>query len=398
MSNREFFSDLPNTDTPIRASRLNGLLNGNEAMGSIVVDDINCKNLFNPGLVTFDKYVDASDGLLATYSGVFATDFIEIEPETDYYWNDTILRPNTGAFYDSSKTYISGIASPSTHDFTTPSTAKYVRLTGTTTNINQYQLEIGNTATEYVPYNQPVKNMGGYVKENATFYANDFKCRNLFPVTTISTQSVYCCPCKKGVKYTLSFEGYGTSSDKRIFLRTYNGAFNSSIDNSADNVQMVLTSSNEEYVKTITPTIDGYIYIRFASGPANYVVNNIQLEEGEQTGYTKSISSDGLYNYNEIRIGTWIDGKPIYRKVIDLGYMPNNTEKTVAHNISNISTFVSVRAIAQTAGPVSLTLPNYNGSIYSNLYANATNVIIQTNGDRSSFTGYAILEYTKTMD
>lgn len=44
---KEFFKNLPDTSTPLNASRLNGLLNGNEAMGNIVVGDVKCKNLFN---------------------------------------------------------------------------------------------------------------------------------------------------------------------------------------------------------------------------------------------------------------------------------------------------------------------------------------------------------------
>lgn len=42
---KEFFKNLPSQETPFNASRWNGLLNGEEAMGSIVVDDITCKNI-----------------------------------------------------------------------------------------------------------------------------------------------------------------------------------------------------------------------------------------------------------------------------------------------------------------------------------------------------------------
>lgn len=44
---REFFKNLPNTTTPLTAPRLNALLDGDEAMGNIVVDSIKSKNLFN---------------------------------------------------------------------------------------------------------------------------------------------------------------------------------------------------------------------------------------------------------------------------------------------------------------------------------------------------------------
>lgn len=44
---REFFKNLPSQETPFNASRWNGLLNGEESMGSIVVEDVTCKNIFN---------------------------------------------------------------------------------------------------------------------------------------------------------------------------------------------------------------------------------------------------------------------------------------------------------------------------------------------------------------
>lgn len=43
---REFFKDLPDTTTPLTATRLNGLLDGEEVIGNIVVDSIRTKNMF----------------------------------------------------------------------------------------------------------------------------------------------------------------------------------------------------------------------------------------------------------------------------------------------------------------------------------------------------------------
>jgi hypothetical protein len=48
---KEFFKNLPDTSTPLSASRLNGLLNGNEAMGNIVVGDVKCKNLLGDNII-----------------------------------------------------------------------------------------------------------------------------------------------------------------------------------------------------------------------------------------------------------------------------------------------------------------------------------------------------------
>lgn len=48
------------------------------------------------------------------------------------------------------------------------------------------------------------------------------------------------------------------------------------------------------------------------------------------------------YSTNEtLTGGTWINGKPIYRKVIYIGSLPANTASTFSHNISNIDRVVS---------------------------------------------------------
>lgn len=52
---KEFFKNLPDETTPYEADRFNDLLNGEESMGSIVVENIRSKNLYNPALVTINN-------------------------------------------------------------------------------------------------------------------------------------------------------------------------------------------------------------------------------------------------------------------------------------------------------------------------------------------------------
>lgn len=47
---KEFFKNLPDTTTPLTAERINGLLDSDESMGSIVVEDVTCKNLLDSDL------------------------------------------------------------------------------------------------------------------------------------------------------------------------------------------------------------------------------------------------------------------------------------------------------------------------------------------------------------
>lgn len=109
-----------------------------------------------------------------------------------------------------------------------------------------------------------------------------------------------------------------------------------------------------------------------------------------------------VYSTNEIVIGTWIDGKPIYRKVIDFGALsPNGSKKSMAHGISNIDKFIRVYGIANKPDTRDGRVIPYivkSGSGNMELYQDKTTVTISTDGDRSAYKAYVILEYTKTTD
>lgn len=153
---REFFKNLPNTTTPLTAPRLNGFLDGDEAMGNVVVDSIKSKNMFNKNNALIKKFVNKESGDISNSDDWSATDFIEIEPNTSYIFSGVTnsLSSIAGtAFYNSSKVFISGIDS-TTYNFTTPANAKYVRVSLNTETPTQVQLEKGNTATNYAPYQE----------------------------------------------------------------------------------------------------------------------------------------------------------------------------------------------------------------------------------------------------
>lgn len=58
-----------------------------------------------------------------------------------------------------------------------------------------------------------------------------------------------------------------------------------------------------------------------------------------------------IYSYEEREVGVWVDGKPLYQKTIDFGTLPNNTTKTVAHNINSVNgqSFCKIEVIVSTS-------------------------------------------------
>lgn len=113
-----------------------------------------------------------------------------------------------------------------------------------------------------------------------------------------------------------------------------------------------------------------------------------------------AINSSTSYSTTEQVVGTWIDGKPIYRKVIECGALPNNANKDVVHNIQNLGVTIKCNGMAvRTSDSRALTIPDSTPSAEISCGVTNTNVYITTHNDRSSFNNsFLILEYTKTTD
>lgn len=137
----------------------------------------------------------------------------------------------------------------------------------------------------------------------------------------------------------------------------------------------------------------------------NYIIKAkmVALPADLDSAVDAKIAAKGVYSTSEVDTGkTWIDGKKIYRKVVDLGVMPNKTFKTTAHGITNADRFVDVRGIAYVSNSnTHLPLPYVNSGANMadsiGLYVNSAHVTVSCqNYDFSLYSGYAILEYTKT--
>ena len=110
-----------------------------------------------------------------------------------------------------------------------------------------------------------------------------------------------------------------------------------------------------------------------------------------------SFKENNIYSTTEEQvIGTWM-GKPIYRKVINLGQLPNTSTKTVETGLNS----EEIR-IVKISGNASTSTGNYQAGL--NDINTRLSLIpdgklsIRTTDDFSPYYGYAILEYTKTTD
>ena len=128
----------------------------------------------------------------------------------------------------------------------------------------------------------------------------------------------------------------------------------------------------------------------------------------EITGENIINNLNANYSTEEQVIGKWIDGKPLYRKVIEMGNMANEDYKSKAHNIQNIKYARIVDVVMQRGTQSSsnfqvFSLGNVGGRYNDTLvgfdtYMDASNIYVYCATNRTAFVGTAIIEYTKTTD
>lgn len=110
------------------------------------------------------------------------------------------------------------------------------------------------------------------------------------------------------------------------------------------------------------------------------------------------------YSTDEIDTGKkWIDGRTIYKRVCDLGFLPNTTSKVVAHNIINLDLMISIAGIfyhPDNGGTTTVMNPLpfvYLGTFADQvmLSTNSTDITVRTGLDRSTQSAFVVLEYVK---
>lgn len=94
---------------------------------------------------------------------------------------------------------------------------------------------------------------------------------------------------------------------------------------------------------------------------------------------------------------TWVDGDKIYKKTVDTGQLPNNSQKSINHNISNLKRVIKFEGWAYRSTDGACAPLPYSSTNLITLLVNPTKIFITTNSDRTEFMeSYVTLYYTKT--
>ena len=172
------------------------------------------------------------------------------------------------------------------------------------------------------------------------------------------------------------------------------------------------TGTVEDYLEDIKGDTGNYGVVKFVINenmeleqhtligePLNFSIvdDDLVLNEGGETVNLGSVAIKDTYSLDEQRIGTWVNGKPIYRKVI---LLPNNELGgmiTIEHNLG-ISEYIRIDIASNftTEGTVSASPLYVSNTLLSCSFINTGINVIEIEAEISSlYTYHLILEYTK---
>ena len=120
----------------------------------VEIRSVEGRNLFDAAAATAKRYINKSNGAVATSNGWSASDYIRVQGGASYVLSGVVNSWSGvagAAWYDGGKAYISGESS-TTNPITAPNNAAYVRISVTTENPSAVQFELGSTAADYQPY------------------------------------------------------------------------------------------------------------------------------------------------------------------------------------------------------------------------------------------------------
>jgi hypothetical protein len=138
-----------------------------------------------------------------------------------------------------------------------------------------------------------------------------------------------------------------------------------------------------------------------ASNIADGAITNVKIAD---SAVTSDKIDSATYSTEEQVVGTWINGKPLYRKVVPFGALPNNTYKEIQLNGTGAAyiRIVKIDAYMTTDNPMQTyarPIPYNDGSTTIGCYWSEYIFRITTNtAAYTSFNANIIEYYWKTTD
>ena len=201
---------------------------------------------------------------------------------------------------------------------------------------------------------------------------------------------------KPSTQYTISLSNWFSGDAMRIAEYTSTKTF----------INRPITDGSAPWTFT-TPSNCEYIRLSYQYLYGGDLINtNIQLEEGSNattyTPFQNLAPYSNNYSIEDVIVGKWINGKNIYRKVVHVNALPNNTSSTYNLNLTNVDSVIKIYGMARGSSGNVFPLPyvdkfgGSNHNIELTYLSSGTQARIVTSNDRSGLSADIIVEYTKT--
>jgi hypothetical protein len=328
-------------------------------LGASELTQASTTQLFDKVIAVSDKRISTSNGGGYTATGYGISNFIEVQPNTSYTLNAGIQ--SYMSWYNSSQTYISGLAWNNGDSKTSPNNAKYIRFDFQMSNVNN----VSFTTTSPTPaYPSDIHTISG---SNKVVVCG----KNLFDKNTIINDYYYNdSGVWTNVANTYISDYIQVNANTSYIFQTGAGAdTNKRINYFTDNkVWISQTVTTNQTYSFITPNNAKYVRISF-----NIAVNknNIQIEVGSTaTTYTPYVSQEQEVDLGEIeycKIGNYedkfirtsgknkLDNSKIVKGRLDngvIGYESNTTALTYTDNSISFTTNTNYRGIVSDFIPI----------------------------------------------
>lgn len=132
----------------------------------------------------------------------------------------------------------------------------------------------------------------------------------------------------------------------------------------------------------------------------SYIESEFNNQAGDITDVSDELTKLETYSTTEQKIGKWINGDDLYRKVVSCGTLPNNANKDVAHGISNFGKLIKGYGYTSNGTyylPLPFPIAGAEPTTSISFFVSSSQIRIFTGTDRRAYTEtYIVLEYTKS--
>ena len=215
----------------------------------------------------------------------------------------------------------------------------------------------------------------------------------------------------------ISFKNLTANAEFKYLLSDENLSTSDTIVDKTNNSGVDLTSNL--IIKNISNKKYLYMSFRCGLGQNSASVEDIQIEHNSVATEYETYVKDKIFVKNDndvyeefeeekkLEITTGVEfetnetrnGKVVYGKIIDCGALPNNTTKSIAHNIANVYEIINYESIAVNPGGSTFKLNwliyDVSSAHYCNIQISKTQINLRSNWDASSFNCTTTIYYTK---